>query len=222
MSRSTLIRWAGVSAAIAGFLFIIVQFIHPPETVASVGSNTWMLVSLVTLSMAIFGSLGITGIYATQVEQAGKLGLIGFLMLYLWFMLIVAFTFAEALILPLLVNDLPQFVSGFLALSSGAPYEISFGALEAVGPISGALYILGGLIFGIATIRAALLPRWAAALLILGTLSAVLVPLLPKDWGRMTVIPVGIGLIWLGYALWTEKPKRETAVNHDVVFESTR
>lgn len=53
--------------------------------------------------------------------------------------------------------------------------------------------------------------RWAALLLIIGTVSALLVLLLPKQGGRMTVIPVGLGLIWLGYALWSEKSERATA-----------
>ena len=76
-----------------------------------------------------------------------------------------AFTFTEAFILPLLATEAPKFVESFLGLASGSAGEMNLGALAAVYTLVGVLYMLGGLLFGIATFRAGILPRWAAGLL---------------------------------------------------------
>jgi uncharacterized RDD family membrane protein YckC len=61
-------------------------------------------------------------------------------------------------------------------------------------------------LFGIATFRARVLPRWAGALL---ALNAVLVPLgalVPPEYQpKIIMIPIGLALVWLGYALWAER-----------------
>jgi hypothetical protein len=71
------------------------------------------------------------------------------------------------------------------------------------------MYILGPLLFGIATFRARVLPRWAGALLILG---AVLVPvgaLVPPVYqAKIAMIPVGLAIVWLGYALLSERREK--------------
>ena len=78
------------------------------------------------------------------------------------------FTFVEAFILPLLATEAPKFVEGFLGIASGSAGEMNLGALAAVYALVGVLYMLGGLLFGIATFRAGILPRWAAGLLAFG------------------------------------------------------
>ena len=79
------------------------------------------------------------------------------------------------------------------------------GALPTLWTLSGPLYILGGLLFGIATFRAHILPRWAAVLLALGTALAPLAANLSLEAKPKTAIPVGLALAWLGYALMTER-----------------
>lgn len=204
MTGSNLIRGAGLSAMVAGILYIIVQIIHPTEELSSISSNSWAITHYLTLCMSVCGLLGISGIYARQVKEAGWLGLVGFLMFFVWLILVTAVVFIEALILPLLVAEAPQFVAGFLELSGGSLGEVNFGVLEAVAPLSALLYVVGGSLFGFATVRAGLLPRWAAVLFIFGIVSTLLIPLLPDGAGRITVVPVGLGLAGLGYALWSE------------------
>ena len=72
--------------------------------------------------------------------------------------------------------------------------------------ISGPMFFLGPLLFGIATFRARVLPRWAGAVL---ALNAVLVPLgalVPPEYqATIIMIPIGLALAWLGYALWAER-----------------
>jgi hypothetical protein len=63
-----------------------------------------------------------------------------------------AFQFAEALILPLLATEAPGFVEGFVGITSGATGETNLGALPAVYSVTSILYLMGGVLFGVATI----------------------------------------------------------------------
>ena len=65
--------------------------------------------------------------------------------------------------------------------------------------------MLGGLLFGIATLRAGILPRWPAGLLAVAAALTPLAALLPHAIQRLAGIPVGLALAWLGYALWSER-----------------
>ena len=68
--------------------------------------------------------------------------------------------------------------------------------------------MLGGLLFGIATLRAGVLPRWAGGLLAIGVvLPLVASSLVPHPFDRIFAVPVGLALAWLGYALWAEQRK---------------
>jgi len=208
ITASNLIRWAGLAAMAAGILFIIIQPIHPPELLTSVTTDTYAIVHILTIAVSLFGLLGIAGIYARQVKEAGWLGLAGFLLFSLWLVLIMGFTFTEAFILPPLAAEAPKFVEGFMGISSGSVSEINLGALEAVYSITGGLYLLGGLLFGIATLRAGILPRWAAGVLACGAMAALATSLVPHEFARIAAVPTGLGLAWLGYALLTERREK--------------
>ena len=68
--------------------------------------------------------------------------------------------------------------------------------------------MLGGLLFGIATLRAGILPRWPAGLLAVAAALTPLAALLPHAIQRLAGIPVGLALAWLGYALWSERREK--------------
>ncbi|MFB9327062.1 hypothetical protein ACFFSY_14125 [Paenibacillus aurantiacus] len=203
ITTSTLARGAGLAAILAGILFIGIQAIHPPETLSSVSTDRWAIVHYLTIVMALFGLIGITGLYAIQVKEAGWLGLAGFLFLSLFWIATIAFTFVEAFILPLLPDDAPGFVEGYLGIFSGGAGEANLGVLPAVAPLAGGLYILGGLLFGVAAYRAGILPRGAAALLAFATVATLSSSLLPHPLDRLLAVPMGLALVWLGYALWS-------------------
>lgn len=208
-TASNLIRWAGLSAVVSGILFVVIQPIHPPETLSSVTTGTWAAVHYVSTAMCLLNLLGIAGIYARQVKESGWLGLVGFLLLGLMWTLTAAFTFAEAFILPPLAAEAPGFVEGFLGISSGSAGDVNLGALPAVYSLTGVLYLFGGVLFGVATLRVGILPRWAAVLLAFGTVLPLAFSPLPHAFVRMAALPVGAALASLGYALWSER--RESA-----------
>jgi hypothetical protein len=181
----------------------------PPDTLASVTTSAWAIVHYVGVAMCLFNLLGITGIYARQVKESGWLGLAGFLVFGLVWALLACFQFAEALILPLLATDAPRFVVGFLGITSGSASEVSLGILPFVYSTTSVLYLLGGVLFGIATFRAGVLPRWAGGGLAVGTVAPIVLSLLlPHEFLRLAAVPVGIALALLGYALWSERREK--------------
>ena len=208
ITSSKVIRWAGLAAMGSGILYIAIQMIHPLDVFSSVTTARWAIVHYLSIVMDILGMLGIAGIYARQVEKLGWLGLAGYLMFSLFWAFSVALHFIEAFISPVLANVAPKFVEGLLGLVTNTPSEINLGALPTVyGVLIGVVgYVLGGLLFGIATFRARVLPRWAGGLLAIATL---LPPLLSSvvhhPFDRLFAVPVGLALAWLGYALWSER-----------------
>src|ERR687890_1143751 len=179
ITASSLIRWAGLSALVAGICFVVLGLLHPPNVLSSVSTTRWVIVHSWALAMSFFGLLGIMGLYARQVKEAGWLGLAGFLLLSLWLVLILPFTFFEVFFLPLLATEAPTFAAGFLGIFTGAASEINFGVLPALWQLSTVLLLLGGLVFGIATFRAGVLSRWASGLLAVGCVLSPGAALLP-------------------------------------------
>ena len=127
-------------------------------------------------------------------NKAGWLGLAGYLLLSLSWALQTAFVFAEAFILPLLATAAPKFVEGFLGIvASGHASEMNLGALPTLYALGvGVLYMLGGLLFGIATFRAGILPRWAAGLLAVAAALTPLAALLPHAIQRLAADADGV------------------------------
>ena len=210
MTASALINWSGLSAMLAGLSCIVVGMFHPVNVPSSVTTAAWINVHIFAVAMGFFGLFGMAGLYARQAEKSGLLGLAGFVLFSLWLGLMLPFSFVEAFILPQLATELPEYVEGFLGMFTGIASEIDLGVLPTLWNISGPLYIFGPLLFGIATFRAGILPRWAGALLVLG---AVLVPvgaLVPAEYQPRIMVPVGLALAWLGYALFSERRERSS------------
>ena len=200
-----LIRASGLAALAAGIIFAGIQPIHPPDTLPSVTTGAWAVITPLKTAMCMLFLLGIAGIYARQVNQAGWLGLAGFLLLSLSWTLQTAFVFAEAFVLPPLATLDPNFVDGVLGIASGRSSELNLGALPALYAVVGVTYILGGLVFGIATWRAGILSRWAAGLLAVAAALTPVAAVVPHQVGRLAAVPTAIALAWLGYGLWSER-----------------
>ena len=210
ITSSKVIRWAGLAAMGSGILYITIQAIHPLDVFSSVTTAQWAITHYLSIVMDLLGLLGLAGLYARQVERAGWMGLTGYLLFSLFWALSLAFHFVEAFISPVVANVAPKFVEGLLGMITSAPSEMNLGALPVVYMFAGiAGYMLGGLLFGIATFRAGILPRWAGGLLALGTILPLLLSsLVHHPFDRLFAVPVGLALIWLGYALWSERPEQ--------------
>lgn len=202
ITTSTLFRLAGLAAVAAGLCFVIVGLFHQANVPASVTTATWANVHIAAVIMGYLGIIGMTGLYAKQVERAGLLGLAGFALFSLWLALVMSFSMVEAFILPGLASESPAFVDGFLGMFSGSPSAVDLSALPILWQASGLIYIAGPLLFGIATFRAGVLPRWAGALLAVGALLTPVGSVLPAAHEALIMVPVGLALSWLGIALF--------------------
>lgn len=205
MNASTLIRWSGLSAISAGILFIVIQAIHPTDVLSSVSTDRWIIVHILGIAMSVFALFGVAGLYVRQAMAAGWLGLAGYLLVSLFWTLTMAFQFVEAFISPILARESPAYVEGVLGIASGEATGTDMGALPEVYAITGGLYVLGGLVFGIATYRAAILPRLAAGLLAFAAVLPIAGASVPHPYDRIFAVPMGLALAWLGYALWAER-----------------
>ena len=205
ITSSKLIRWSGLAAMGAGIIFIVIQPIHPPDVVASVTTSAWALVTTLKFAMSTLGLLGVAGIYARQVEESGWLGLAGYFMLSAFYALTLIFAFIEAFVAPVLAAEAPNYVGRIVGLAFGNG-GTNLGAVPGFYMLQGFMFMLGGLVLGIATLRARVLPRWAGALLVFGAISPPLLSLvIPHPYDRMLAAPISLALIWLGYALLTER-----------------
>src|SRR5919202_6247809 len=208
-TASNLIQWAGVSATVAGMMYVLVGLLHPFVShhggLSSVTSDVWVLTHSLTIGVSFFGLLGSAVLYARQVEEVGWLGLVGFLLFSLWLVLVPGFTFFEALILPLLAIDAPTFAESFLGIFTGTAAGTQFGALATVWTLMGPMYMLGALLFGIATLRAGILSRWAAGVFGFGAVSSLAFALLPPALEPLAAVPGGGGVAWLGHARLSQR-----------------
>jgi hypothetical protein len=204
MNTTNLIRWAGVSAMVAGSFYVIVGMFHPANHLSSVNTQ-WTIIHTLATAMCLLFLPGIMGIYVRQAKAAGWLGLASFLLYSLSWMLTALFTFTEAFILPLLAAKAPALAEDFIGIFTSSAGNMNFGFLTTLWTLTGLLYMLGGALFGLATFRAGILPRWAAILLVIGSALAPVAALLPLEQQPKVALPVGIALAWLGYALWSER-----------------
>ncbi len=199
IAPTTLYRAAAVALAAAGVIFILIQPLHPHEDAASVMTGAWVSVHLASMAMAILGLAGITGVYATQASRVGLLGLLGWVVFALFFLTQLAVNFAEAFILPLTAEGLPELTEDIASLfASGYVLQTDVGILAILAPIGAVLYLGGGVLFGVAIIRAALLPRWTGVLLILASVASLSAAILPHDLARYAAVPMGAALVAIG------------------------
>jgi hypothetical protein len=205
ISPALLMRLSGLSAVVAGICYVLVGVFHPANVPAAVTTTRWQAVHVVACAMSFFGVLGMAGLYIRQARKVGWLGLAGYLLLSLWFVVIMGFSFVEAFVLPHLASASPGLVKAWMGMFNGPSGSFDIGSLPTIWTLTAPVYILGGLFFGIATFRAGILPRWAGALLALSTVLAPVAALLPNGSQPKTAIPMGLAVAWLGYALWAEK-----------------
>lgn len=202
-----LIRSTGIAAIVAGLMFVVIQPLHPEDVLASVSTDAWAIIHYATLVMLTLFVVGVTGIFARQVGKMGWLGLIGYVVLVIGLVLTAIGTAIEALVQPLVAASDPAFVEGMLAMVHGHPIETDLGAIPLLWNAASAGFLAGTLLFGIANFRAGILSRWASATFAVGLFAAAPVAGL-LGTPRVGAVPIGIGLAWLGYSLWSMGWKR--------------
>ena len=202
ITTTGLTKAAGTAAAAAGAIFIAVQIGHPSFDSYTTETTQWVARCSAKMVMAALALAGLTGIYLHQHRRAGLLGLIGYLVFAAGYLAMFAVEVIAVVVLPQLVDTQPGFVNDVVIASGGGHPDGDIGSLQTLFNFAGAGYIVGGLLFGIALFRTAVLPRWASALLAVSTVSTAALAVLPDAFNRPFAVPEGIALIGPGVALW--------------------
>ncbi|MBI3941338.1 MAG: hypothetical protein HY315_10940 [Acidobacteria bacterium] len=199
-SSSNLIRLCGLANFLAGLLTALYWFFHPGLTdpAAPLGSR-WMLVNTMFIILLVLNLLGLVGLYGRQSESAGTLGFLGFLIAFFSTALFIGAGTFDAYVNPVLTASAKELLDPKGPLLAG-PMAALFG-------VTGIGFALGFVLFAIAIIRAGVLPRWAAVLLLPSAPILGLSPLMPITARMIGSVVFGIANMWLGYALWSEKPR---------------
>ena len=213
ITPTTLTRAAGVAPPSAGLLFIGVQINHPHLDVALVTTTEYdgppdaEGAAWPSLSLA-----GITGMYLRQVKRTGVLGLIGYVVFAVGYLIMLSIEVVGAgRPAHHRRHSSPGYVNDVLAVATGGHATGDIGLMRPLSQVAGVTYLAGGFLFGIALFRARILARWAAALLAVGAVATIAIPLLPQVNYRLFAIPTGVALIGLGYSLWREQRSPTTS-----------
>jgi hypothetical protein len=201
LESARLLRWSGLALVAGGVLLAVATSLHPSrETVATIIASEVRLVAahiLYTLSSLLL-LLGLPGLYVAQRGGMGRLGLTGFLGSWSGtYLLAVSGNFG--FLAPVLAKDAPAVIDTI----SQYPPVVGINALAAIA------FMIGYVLFGIAMIRTAGLPRLAGILVAIGAPAhligfGVAQLVTPALWPIAIVgaVSLGAGLAWPGYLLW--------------------
>ena len=175
MEALDLYRWTGILGILAGVLNVIVELL--PE---QIGQPLDLLVNILGLWVLV-------ALYFRQRKASGVFGLIAYVVQSFGMAFVIGFLFTQAFVL-----------AGFDAVQRAA---VLAGPAGVATVISLAIVTVGAVLFGIATLRAGVFPKWAALLLMIGFVMAPIgafAPHLVKSTGEVIL---SAGLIGLSYAL---------------------
>ena len=209
ITTGTLTRATAVAAMAGGLLFIAVQIKHPLLDAPFTTTTEYTVREAAKIFMAVSSLIGITGIYLRQVQKIGVLGLIGYVVLAVGYLTILSAQVIGVFVLPDLAASQPGYVNDVLAVATSGTPVGDVSRMQTLSHI-GAAYILGGVVFGIALVRAGVLARWAAVLMAVGAVATVATFQLPELTQRLFALPAGVALIGLGYSLWREQRTQKT------------
>ena len=206
ITTTSLTRTAGVAAVVGGLLYIGVQINHPHLDLAFISTTEWKVRQTMKVLFASLSLAGITGMYLRQVKQIGVLGLIGYVVFSVGYLAMLGVEVIGLVVVPAIAATSPGYVSDVLAVAvPGGHATGDLGLIQPLISVMGVGFLGGSLLFGIALFRANVLARWAAALLAVGAVATLAIPLVPQVNFRIFAIPTGVALAGLGYSLWRDQ-----------------
>ena len=204
MQSKNLVRWSGLALLIGGILYTINGFFHLDNNdPQSVFSPLWLPLQLMITAFYALSMPGLIGLHLRQRDKTGRLGRIGIVLALVGSAITFITSLGFAFAIPALAAQQAEPQSPVALISSRGP-------LSWIGVLVLAFifaFIPGHILTGIATARAGILPHWAGVLVSLGMLVLFLGEASPSLVFLRNIGGVlsGVGLAWLGYALWSEK-----------------
>lgn len=179
-------RQAGL-ASIAAAVLIVISQVSQLLLPLIMPESFWIATQSLRMGLALLAMfallLALTGLYARQVPESGKLGLVGYLVAFLGTMLVAGDWWYEAFIGPALREQAPE-------LLTTAPG----GSILVGAALTGLTFAAGWVTFGLASFRAGVFPRPAAVLMTVAGVAGILTLISPFQ------IPLALTVGWMG--LW--------------------
>ncbi len=195
MANSALIRLGGLAtilsalSALLSFVLYLVIVGGGRLSKAATSAAFFLPSGAQLLAMALL-LIGLVALFARQAEAFGALGLTGFVLALLGTTLAAGAAWSQVFVVPRLAEVAPA-VADQGAGSVLAGFLLSF-----------LLFGVGWLVFGVATLRTRVFPRWAVILLIVGAVISILP--LPS---RALIVEIAAG--YLGFILLTGRGASE-------------
>jgi hypothetical protein len=195
MRTHTLIRWGGLAALIASIVSIAIEIallatIRNQAYSTAALSGEWFILYTLRLIATILLMLGLVAIFARQSQKMGTFGVVAFVIASIGTMLVSGFAWALTFTFPAMAEAVPAFLDAHAAAPSIGVVLTLF------------LVTIGWLLFGIACLRAKVLPAGAAWVVIIGSFLALVLNMMkaPLSW-----LVFDVGVIWMGWWLWKER-----------------
>lgn len=204
MTTKSINRLLGIFLVVAGLLYILIQLIHPVESLETVGSSEFFVASVLTIIMSLFSFVGLLFVVKENIKTTPILTLLGYSLFGLFWLASMMFSFVEAFVLPLIVDTSETFTLGILTLFSSNP-PTDLGYFPALVNAAGIFYIVGGVLLGISIIRSKVLPAYSGLLLAVASLLTILAGLLGHPMDRILAVPMGLSFIVFGIIALTKK-----------------
>ena len=177
--------------------------LHPSRETATtiIASEPRLVAAHMVYTLAwLLVLLGLPGLYAAQRGGMGRLGLAGLLTAFTGTYLI-AVTGNFGFLAPVVARQSPAVLE---SISQYSPVVI-------VNGLAAILFMIGNVLFGLAMIRIATLPRWSSVLIAIGAPAHLigfgvyqLVSTAAWSIAILGSVSLGAGLAWSGYRLWRE------------------
>jgi hypothetical protein len=194
MKTNTLFRWGGLAALVASIISIAIEIALMSTLGKQAYSSAaltveWSVLYTLRLVATILLMLGLVALFACQSQKIGAFGVVAFVIAAIGTMLVSGFAWALTFTFPAMANAVPEFLDA-----------------HAVAPSMGVILTLflvtvGWLLFGIASLRAKVLPTAANWVVIVGSFLALILNMIgaPMSW-----LIFDAGVIWMGWWLWKE------------------
>ena len=188
--------WAAIVSGLAVAASLLLEWLVVPyeqlgQTEAYL-TGSYLLSSGLRLLSTVLLAWALIGIYERQSRAAGTFGLWAFVVAFLGTALLAGNNWGEVFVWPTLAQVAPNVLSG---QATEAPLYLLTGI-----SLSFPIFSIGMILFGVATIRAGVYPRWAAVLLIVSLpVTIFLDPTPGKFQESIGQILFGIALAALGF-----------------------
>ncbi|MDH3632225.1 MAG: hypothetical protein OER98_13970 [Gammaproteobacteria bacterium] len=194
MTKLGFIRAGGLLMIISGLALGYSYISHPQHMPAEViASSSWILIHALFAVSLVLGLLGTTALYAVTAQRAGRLGLTGYVMLFVGMMMIFGLDYYEVLIAPFMATNYPEVINDYGAGDTMGMVAFAF-------PVSGFLTVVGYALLGTAWKRCRIIPGYLGLFLILSAIAfgVGLSPAGDIEVARITAAVFGAALVAVG------------------------